>query len=397
MTEKKYKYWLAVVDGQTVRFSDLAHMIAAALHPGNEELMAYAAARLNLETELKQAVSDGVLKPRNPAGLGRHTFPMGDALQRAVFNPKSDLREFLEDRGIELRITPHGNGPDYWTLENAAAAIQEQLNWHDGTRAEFQDQMQEAAQSGALAVLNPRTCLPYHPESVRTYWEYVTPDNVNAWLATLKAPYRWSPAPPLESVPHKSPRDFKPWETLVPFYEPINGLYMYQQAAREIADAEGWDDSKLEALQAEMIRAINDGSLPMRSRKTGMVIAPDALDALALVTVEDVNLWLEEKRVPYRWALQTNTSQPQPKQESSNEWVSEAQSRAHEIIKEQRARDLYPDQLGIADQIAREFRAAGKVGADGKPISGAYIKRHALKGITSAIVKPLSTAKRQSK
>lgn len=306
MTEKKYKYWLAVVDGQTVRFSDLAHMIAAALHPEGE--MNYAAARLNLETELKQAVRDGVLKPRNPAGLGRHTFPVGDALQRAVFNPKSDLREFLEERGIELRITPYGNGPEYWTLENSAAAMQEQLNWHDGTRAEFQDQMQEAAQSGALVVLNPQTCLPYRPDRVRTYWEYVTPDSVNAWLATLKAPYRWTTAPPLVTVPHKSLRDFKPWETLVPFYEPINGLYMYQQAAREIADAEGWDNSKLEALWDEMATATNSGTLPIRSRKTGAVIPPNSPDALSLVTVDDVNEWLTRTGRPYRWKLQISAA-----------------------------------------------------------------------------------------
>lgn len=100
--------------------------------------------------------------------------------------------------------------------------MQEQLNWHDGTRAEFQDELQDAAQSGALVVLNPRTCLPYTPETVRTYWEYVTPDNVNTWLAALKAPYRWSPVLPLETAPHKSPRDFRPWETMVPFFEPIN-------------------------------------------------------------------------------------------------------------------------------------------------------------------------------
>ena len=299
MADKKYKYWLAVVDGQLVQFSDLPHMMATAMHP--EGGMAYGAARINLEAELKQAVSDGVLNVRNPAGLGFHTFPHGDALQRAVLIPDTDLEPFLNARGIELRITPHGNGPDYWTLENAAAAMQEQLNWHDGTRAEFQDQLQEAAKGGALVILDPRTCLPpLRTKSVRTYWEYVTPDSVNTWLTALKAPYRWSPAPPLVTIPRKSPRDFKPWETLVPFFEPISGLFMYQQAAREIADAEGWDDAKLEALEAAMISAINSSSLPIRSRKTGVVIAPDSLDALALVTVDDVNEWLERNRVPYR-------------------------------------------------------------------------------------------------
>lgn len=193
--KKKYPYWLAVVDGQLVQFHDLAHMMAMALHPDGG--WDYAVARVNLNAELKLAVRDGLLRVRNPAGLGLHTFPHGDALQRAVLIPNIDLEPFLNARGIELRITPHGNGPEYWTLENTAAAIQEQLNWHDGTRAEFQDKLQEAAQSGALVILNPSTCLPIRPEQVRTYWEYVTPESVNAWLATLKTPYRWSPAPPV--------------------------------------------------------------------------------------------------------------------------------------------------------------------------------------------------------
>lgn len=203
MTDKKYKYWLAVVDGELVQFSELPHMIATALDPENGT--DYACHRLNLEDELKKAVRDGLLRVRNPVGLGFHTLTHGNALQRAVLIPDTDLEPFLNEKGIELRITPHGNGPEYWTLENAAAAMQEQLNWHDGTRAEFQDKMQEAAKSSALVILDPRTCLPpIRIESVHTYWEYVTPDSVNAWLATLKAPYRWSSAPPLVKVTHES-------------------------------------------------------------------------------------------------------------------------------------------------------------------------------------------------
>ena len=311
--KKKYKYWLAVVDGETVRFSDLAHMMAIAMHPGADETMRYAAARTNLNDELVLAVRDGLLKVRNPAGLGFHTFPHGDALQRSVLIPNIDLEPFLNARGIELRITPYGNGPDYWTLENAAAELQRQLNWHSGTRAGFQDQMQDAAARGLLVVLEPRTCLPSpRPDQVRTYWEYVTPSGVNKWLTDLNAPYRWNLASPLIAVPHKSPRDFKPWETLEPFFEPINGIFMYQQAAREIADAEGWSDSKLVALECEMVSAINDHSLPVRSRETGMVAKHDAWNPLSLVTVEDVNTWLEKKGVPYRWDHEKLATQLEP-------------------------------------------------------------------------------------
>ena len=72
-------------------------------------------------------------------------------------------------------------------------------------------------------------------------------------------------------------------------------------------------------------------------------------------------------------------------------WINKARERAAEIIKRQREKDLYPSQEHIGDEIAREFRAAGTVGTDGKPLSGAYIKRWALTGISSAQGKQLST------
>ncbi len=395
MTDKKYKYWLAVVDGQLVQFAELPHMMATALHP--EGGMAYGAARINLEDELKLAVRDGLLRVRNPAGLGLHTFPHGDALQRAVLIPDTDLEPFLNARGIELRITPHGNGPEYWTLENAAAAMQEQLNWHDGTRKEFQDQMQEAAAIGALVVLNPRTCLPDRPERVRTYWEYVTPDSVNTWLASLKAPYRWSPAPPLLNIPKSSPRDSRPWETLPTFFEVVEGVYMYQQAAREIADAEGWSDDKLDALLERMIAAIRAGELLTRDRKTGLRCPACKPEFLFLVSVSDINEWLHREGALYKWEPVAKATQPKEPDETTVDWMEAARQRAIEYIKEMKARDLYPNQEAIADKVASEFRASGRVGTDGKPLSGAYIKRHALKGISSAIAKQLSTTKRQGK
>ena len=124
MTNKKYQHSLVVVDGQSVQFSDLPHMMAIAMHPDGE--MAYGAARLNLENELTQAVRDGLLTVRNRYGLGIHTFAYGDALQLAVLIP-DDLKPFLNARGIELRITPHGNGPDHQTVENTAAQMQERI------------------------------------------------------------------------------------------------------------------------------------------------------------------------------------------------------------------------------------------------------------------------------
>ena len=106
----------------------------------------------------------------------------------------------------------------------------------------------------------------------------------------------------------KSPRDCKPWEALIPLYEPGNGLYPYQQAAREIADFEGWDDSKLIALEALMVRAINDGSLPRRCHKTGAKTEGQSQNLLVLTTVADVNKWLKKIDIDtYTWTRQSES------------------------------------------------------------------------------------------
>jgi hypothetical protein len=83
---------------------------------------------------------------------------------------------------------------------------------------------------------------------------------------------------------------------------------------------------------------------------------------------------------------------------ASNEALFEqARKSAIELIESYRKRDLYPNLETIADQVANEFRKSGLTGAMGKPVTGAYLKRHALKGISSATVKQLSTAKRRGK
>ena len=85
----------------------------------------------------------------------------------------------------------------------------------------------------------------------------------------------------------------------------------------------------------------------------------------------------------------TDTAPPAPVADS--EWVTQAQTRALEIVKESKKVDRYPNQETLGDTIAAEFRKAGIVGTDGKPLTGATIKRWALKGISSAKAKQLST------
>ena len=57
---------------------------------------------------------------------------------------------------------------------------------------------------------------------------------------------------------------------------------------------------------------------------------------------------------------------------------------ARAIIERQAERDLYPSQIDIADEVAKVLREKKTFGPGGKPLTGATIKRHALKGISSA-------------
>lgn len=82
----------------------------------------------------------------------------------------------------------------------------------------------------------------------------------------------------------------------------------------------------------------------------------------------------------------------EPSTPSSKDWVSLARERAVELIARDKNRDLFPSQELLAEEIARAFRRDCIVGPGGKPLSAGTIKRHALKGISSAIGKQLSTA-----
>ena len=114
--EHKYRNWMEIEEGSHVRFGDLPLLIAKAQHHDtNDELTSYLACS-NLETELKQAVQSGALTVRNPLGLGRHTFPIGQALQDAVVLAQ-DLEPLLNDKGIGLRIV----GADYqWQVASTS-------------------------------------------------------------------------------------------------------------------------------------------------------------------------------------------------------------------------------------------------------------------------------------
>jgi hypothetical protein len=101
--EQTFVRWVELPEAQTVRFDDVPGLIAGALH---EDEFAQAAAEINLDAELRALVQSNEFMVRNPLTLGRHTFPMGQALRDSVLLPE-DLRPLLASRGIGLRLIPY--------------------------------------------------------------------------------------------------------------------------------------------------------------------------------------------------------------------------------------------------------------------------------------------------
>lgn len=191
---------------------------------------------------------------------------------------------------------------------------------------------------------------------------------------------------------------------------------------QEIQLAEGWAAELRHAADAGEIQARDPFTLlPLKSIPEGWDWGLSIIDAdrflaargmswrcgeIATHIYNEVSGDIDAKRFPVEFypkpTTQATQAEPQavPVADSADDgdaWKAKARERAGEIIKRQRAKDLYPSQEDIADEIAREFRTGGVMGAGGKPLTGAYIKRHALKGISSAQNRQLSTSIRRGK
>jgi hypothetical protein len=82
---------------------------------------------------------------------------------------------------------------------------------------------------------------------------------------------------------------------------------------------------------------------------------------------------------------------------NSRGWKSLAREVAQGFVAAQAAKDLYPSQDTISDHVANALRAQKVFGEANKPLAPAYIKRHALKGISSGSAKARSAANLQRK
>lgn len=110
----------------------------------------------------------------------------------------------------------------------------------------------------------------------------------------------------------------------------------------------------------------------------------DWADSNNLVVHALYRLEVQKKCVMPHAPHATQAGQLKPhKEKVMPDWIPEAQKRALSYLKQQLARDLHPSQVDVADWVAEQFRREAIYGAQGKPISGATIKRHALPRISA--------------
>lgn len=247
-----------------------------------------------------------------------------------------------------------------------------------------------------IVEISGRKALPVRAIPLLTDWRGLTPDEVAQILAGdsdywpsfdgLSA-HRLQPDGSTESIP---PRWWASW--VVRKLQAISDTIKARQITHETG-VQQWRSESLVQLPAGVFVWLDEfqaahtneyGPEGMRARGNPTGFDPSA-HALNFNPHPDPNV------APPRLVLEgfgsnaDTGNKKSTRADDGEEWKEQARQRAREIIARQKAKDLYPSQEDIADEIAREFRAGGK------PLTGAYIKRHALKGISSATSRKFST------
>lgn len=174
------------------------------------------------------------------------------------------------------------------------------------------------------------------------------------------------------------------------------GFFTLEEAAHILANANaGCDVGDL--IRRMMAAKVKGRRLPREpGSKLPVLEGADSFTFLWVATPEDIDAWLAEEGAPYRFPNAPEAAEPVPVKHEARpleDWKELAREEARKIIRQDAGRDLYAPQQNIADRIAADFRSRKPpiVGAGGKPMTGATIKRHALKGIDSTVKKAQST------
>lgn len=215
-----------------VQFGELAHRIADALWPDagpDDNRLRHASTVTKIKAELIRAVNSGALAVKDPDTLGEHTFPIGDALNRA-FVSVDDLREFVAGRGLsvsfQFSINEDGGSTTFRATQEEydamaagkqaqgderhkrghysmyeAAEVLAAANSIGGAEAFLKNRMRPAVESGALMLLDPIDGGPVTGRLCRPYDDWVTPKAIDEWLAGAGFTYRWPVTPTATQAP----------------------------------------------------------------------------------------------------------------------------------------------------------------------------------------------------
>lgn len=285
---------------QPVRIGDLPGLMAGAMH---KDEFARVAAEEGIWRALRVMVDEGTLQPLNALTHAPHEFPVGDALRRAVVLPYA-LRPLLRTKGIDLHLIEPGNGPDLWSIGNAARDIGAIQGWTERQSDTLRKQMLDAARSGALVVRHPHTGLPVLPResaTVRDFYELMTRDDVNKWLANIRAPYRWLTNEQAAAEPrYIAGRRLWKLAEAIETIAALPRLGMTAQALMKRA-------TKAAASRELQLRDVEDGSPKWGDNLSGFLGE--------WLFAEDLNAWLQAAGFPEPYRLRDDMArgdEPQP-------------------------------------------------------------------------------------
>lgn len=112
----------------------------------------------------------------------------------------------------------------------------------------------------------------------------------------------------LRLIPHGSGPDF----------------WTIERTSESISEQEGLHQGARDTLRKLMMQAASDGTLPVHDPQSGLIDRPhEVSDCWHLVTPDAVNIWLAERRAPYRWRVTTSEDGPLDEQPRSPEQQAE--------------------------------------------------------------------------
>ena len=169
--------------------------------------------------------------------------------------------------------------------------------------------------------------------------------------------------------------------------KPTPAGYIFLQQDRRAADEE------TQLHKVDFCRLLDEQKLAQGEQHPALDLP---LNSRIVIRKVELLAFLEKRRIDQAMgvAFESPLREPQHRRDAVEDaWMAEAREAAARIIREASAADRYPSQLQIAELIAADFRTRTPpvYGPSGKPLSAGAIKRHGLKGISSATKKSRNT------